>query len=46
MPNGNSLLLELPAQHAALSGEAVERRVEALGKALNRAAELRVLKSK
>ena len=45
-PNGNSLLLELPAQHAALSGEAVERRVEALGKAFNRAAELRVLKSK
>lgn len=45
-PNGNSLLLELPAQHAALAGEAVERRVEALGKAFNRAAELRVLKGK
>jgi exopolyphosphatase/guanosine-5'-triphosphate,3'-diphosphate pyrophosphatase len=45
-PNGNSLLLELPAQHAALDGEAVQRRVEALGKAFNRAAELRVLKGK
>ncbi|PJI43333.1 Ppx/GppA phosphatase family protein [Ferrovibrio sp.] len=45
-PNGNSLLLELPAQHAALSGEVVERRVEALGKAFNRAAEVRVLKGR
>ena len=41
-----SLLLELPAQHAVLDGEAVQRRVDALGKAFNRAAELRVLKGK
>ncbi len=45
-PNGNGIVLELPAQHGALDGEAVQRRVEALGKAFNRAAELRVLKGK
>lgn len=42
--NGNGILLELPAQHATLDGEAVQRRAEALGKALGRSSEVRVLK--
>lgn len=43
-PNGNGILLELPARHAVLDGEAVQRRTEALGKALGRSSEVRVLK--
>ncbi|MFN4310574.1 MAG: hypothetical protein ACK4FK_08280 [Ferrovibrio sp.] len=43
-PNGNGIVLEIPAQHAALDGEAVQRRMEAFAKALNRAGEVRVLK--
>lgn len=43
-PNGNGILLELPAQHASLDGEAVQRRAEALGKALGRSSEVRVAK--
>ncbi len=43
-PNGNGILLELPAKHAALDGEAVQRRAEALGKALGHSSEVRVAK--
>ncbi|WP_300303927.1 Ppx/GppA family phosphatase [Ferrovibrio sp.] len=43
-PNGNGIVLEIPAQHAALDGEAVQRRTEALAKALNRAWDVRVSK--
>lgn len=45
-PNGNGIVLEIPAQHAALAGEAVQRRVEALAKALGRSGEVRVQKSR
>lgn len=45
-PNGNGILLELPAQHGVLDGEAVQRRLEALGKALNRGTELRVARAR
>lgn len=44
--SGNGIVMELPSQHAALDGEAVQRRVEALGKAFNRAAELRIAKGR
>lgn len=45
-PSGNGIVLELPAQHAVLDGEAVQRRMEALGKALGRSIELRVAKAR
>lgn len=45
-PNGNGIVLEIPAQHAVLDGEAVQRRVEALAKALGRSGEVRVLKGR
>jgi len=39
------LVLDLPAEYAALNGEAVERRVEVLAKALNRGYAVRAAKS-
>ena len=45
-PNGNGIVLEIPPQHAVLDGEAVQRRVEALAKALGRSGEVRLLKSR
>lgn len=42
--NGNGILLELPVQHAALDGEAVQRRTEALGKSLGRSSDVRIAK--
>lgn len=45
-PNGNGIVLEIPAQHAVLNGEAVQRRVEALAKALGRSGEVRLLKGR
>ncbi|HEX6956512.1 MAG TPA: Ppx/GppA family phosphatase [Ferrovibrio sp.] len=44
--NGNGLLLEIPAQHAALFGESVQRRLEALGKAIGRIGEVRIGKAR
>ncbi|WP_341704277.1 Ppx/GppA family phosphatase [Ferrovibrio sp.] len=44
-PNGNGILLEIPSQHAVLDGEAVQRRVEALAKAMNRTGEVRIVKA-
>lgn len=45
-PSGNGIVLELPAQHAVLDGEAVQRRVEALGKAMGRSVETRIVKGR
>jgi len=45
-PNGNGILLEIPPQHAALDGEAVQRRMEALAKAMNRTGQVRIVKGR
>jgi exopolyphosphatase/guanosine-5'-triphosphate,3'-diphosphate pyrophosphatase len=45
-PNGNGIVLEIPPQHAALDGEAVQRRMEALAKAMNRTGEVRLVRGK
>src|SRR3546814_11576792 len=38
-PNGNGILLEIPAQHATLEGQAVQPTLEAMAKAVNRTGE-------
>lgn len=44
--SGGNIVLEIPGQHAALDGEAVQRRVEALAKALGRDGEVKIVKGR